>query len=131
MVAVVSSTRSGSPSIYHIECEVPVSTANTSKRCFSCTRHRKSLASMVACTNRPIRDDPTHPSSHTTYAALRTPEKDERLRRLHLESRKSKQQIGRLRDKIAASIHVSSAGVDELMDEDLRAIVGRREDDLS
>jgi hypothetical protein len=78
---------------------------------------------MVTRANRQLRDDHTHPSSHTTYAALRTPEKDERLRRLHLEVRKSKQQVDRLLENISASVHASPAGIDEVMDNDLRVIV--------
>ena len=71
---------------------------------------------MVTRANRPLRDNP---SSHTTYAALRTPEKDERLHRLHLEARKSKQQVDRLREKRSASVHASPAGVDQAMDNEL------------
>ena len=75
--------------------------------------------SMVTRANRPFRDDHTHPSWHTTYAALRTPEKDERLRCLHLEARKSSPSSG----KIYASVHASRARVDEALDNDLRVIV--------
>ena len=120
---MVDSTRSGSPSIYHINCDVLVDPSTTSQRCLSCTRHRKALASLATRAGRLSHDEHTHPSSHTTYAALRTPEKNERLRRLHLEVRKSKQQIEHLKGKIAASISTNFVRVDEVLDEDLRSIV--------
>ena len=78
---------------------------------------------MVTHVNRPPRDDHTHPSSHTTYAALRTPEKDEHLHHLHLEAKKSKLQIHRLQEKIDASVHSDPAEVDTELDKDLKDIV--------
>ena len=122
-IAILDSSRSGSPSVYHADCEILVDSSTTSGRCSSCTRHRKALASMATRANRPPRNEHTHPSSHTTYAALNTPEKDERLRRLSYEAKKSKQRIDRLREKIAASVRFNPAGVDESLDQDLRNIV--------
>ena len=59
---------------------------------------------MVTCANQPPHDDPTHPSSHTKFGYLCTPEKVERLHCLHGEARNAKPQNARLKQKIAASI---------------------------
>lgn len=122
-VAILDSSRSGSPSVYHADCEIIVDSSTTSARCSSWTRRRKALASMATRANRPPHNEHTHPSSHTPYAALNTPEKDERLHHLSYEAKKSKQQVDCLREKIVASVCCNSAEVDESLDQDLRNIV--------
>ena len=117
VVAVVNSTRKGYPSIYHVDCEFLV--AGQVERCSACSRHRKSLRAMAS---RSSRDDHTHPSSHTPYAALSTPEKDERLHRLHLETKKAKLRLDRFRDKLELASTKSYVAVDETLDSDIRSM---------
>ena len=78
---------------------------------------------MVSRAARTSHDEHTHPSSHTPYSVLNTPEKDERLRRLHLETRKAKRQIDRQKERITASVHSRAAPLDRTIDSDLRCIV--------
>lgn len=68
-------------------------------------------------------DDWTHPSSHTTYSSLSTPEKDERLRQIHHENIRLKSQIAKLREKINFAINENSVSNDSECDEDMRDMV--------
>ena len=65
-------------------------------------------------------DDHIHPSSQTPYAALSTPEKDERLRRLHLESKTVKLWLDQQRDKLDLACVKSNAAVDKVLNSDIR-----------
>ena len=121
VVAVVDTVLNGSPTLYHTSCDVIVEPGR--KRCSPCTKHRKALASMATRASRPSCRDHTHPSSHTTYAVLHTPEKNERLRRLHSEARKAKHQVKRLQHKLADSLRDNATEVDEVLDRDLREII--------
>ena len=117
VVAVVDSLRTGDPSIYHVECEILVS--SSTERCSSCSRHRRPLRVMAS---RSPRDERTHPSSHTPYVALNTPEKDERLRRLHLETKKAKLCRDRLRQKLEEASTQAQVTVDKTLDDDIRSL---------
>ena len=88
-----------------------------SGRCSACTKHQKTLSTTAS---RIQTDDQTHPSSHTTYSSLNTPEKDERLRCIHNENVRLKSQLAWLREKISAAINNSSVTVDS----ELEGVVG-------
>ena len=77
-VAVIDATRTGQSTLFHVDCEILIQPSNN--RCIACTKHRKLLTAMKA--RKPKDTDKTDPSSHTNYAFLSTPEKDERLHRL-------------------------------------------------
>ena len=77
-VAVIDATRTGQSTLFHVDCEILIQPSNN--RCIACTKHRKLLTAMKA--RKPKDTDRTDPSSHTNYAFLCTPEKDERLHRL-------------------------------------------------
>ena len=74
--------------------------------------------------SRSLRDEcqHTHPSSHTPYFALTTPEKDKRLHRLHLESKRTKLQLDRFRDTIDRASHNAHVVVDDTLDNDIRSM---------
>ena len=55
--------------------------------------------------SRTHKDERTHPSSHTNYSYLSTPEEDERLHRLHAKSKVIKLRISRLEKKITELIN--------------------------
>jgi len=73
--------------------------------------------------SRSSSDDKTHPSSHTTYATLSEPEKEERLHRLHSENARLKLQIGRLKEKIVSAVERDGVIVDPDLHEDLKDMV--------
>lgn len=80
--------------------------------------------------SRKLSDDRTHPSSHTTYSSLSTPEKDERLRRMHHENVRLKSQIAQLREKINFALNENSVSVDSEFDEDMRDMVANCRDEI-
>ena len=127
MVARVDDKRLGTSSIFHVDCNILVSSVLKSGRCSACTKHRKSLSTMAS---RPKSDDRTHPSSHTTYAALTTPEKEERLHRLHRENARLKSQIARLREKISTAVDRDGVTVDSELNEDLKDMVEKSRDEV-
>ena len=122
--------RTGVPSIFHAQCEVLVPRSTASKRCAACTRHRKSLASLLSRATNRHSDDRTHPSSHTRYSVLTSPEKDERLRRLYSNARKSKQQFERVRQRVASLIDNENITVDDELDDDLHKMVNEHESEI-
>ena len=127
VVAVVDSKRTGRPSVYHVMCEVLVASTRQSRRCSSCSRHRNNLRATVL---RSTKDDRTHPSSHTNYVALSTPEKAERLHRLHQEAKIARQKLDRLRDKIRLDAATASPNVDTELDGDLRLTITENDKDV-
>ena len=129
-IAVVESARTGVPSIYHVQCAVLVPRSTASKRCAACTRHRKSLASLASRAASGLSGNRTHPSSHTPYSVLTTPEKDERLRRLRLEATKTKEQLERLRQRVASLIDKENTEVDDMLDGDLHLMVKEHESEM-
>jgi len=60
VVATKTSTRTGTKSTYHSNCEILISSLLNPAHCSSCKKHRKSLSAMVS---RPQKDEWTHPSS--------------------------------------------------------------------
>ena len=65
---------------------------------------------------RPQKDQRTHPSSHTTYACLHTPERDERLSRLHQEGKIAKLHITRLEKKLTDLVEEDGIHLDDELD---------------
>ncbi len=92
--------------------------------CTECNRYRCQLRAMLS--NKKSKQpsaDRTHPSSHTTYRALSTPEKIERMHRLHSLQRNTVKQLERLKVKLAEAVERNSTSVDEQTHEDLTSIV--------
>lgn len=115
-MAIVDSTRSGTLSIYHVNCEVLLDGNIEAKKCLACKKHRKSLSSM-AC--RPQEDEHTHPSSHTTYANLHTPERNEHMTRLHQENKKARLRIVRLQKKIMSAAKEDGINLSNTLHDDM------------
>ena len=120
--------RTGAPSLFHVQCDVIVSSSSSYMRCVSCTKHRKTLLSSASRIRKSTADiDRTHPSSRTKYTSLTTPEKHQRLQRLHSELRKTNKQIERLREKVAVLIMDGQEEVDQELDSDIREMVEEHE----
>ena len=75
--------------------------------------------------SRPQKDEHTHPSSHTAYINLSTPEKDERLGLLHKENRKARLQIKRLKQKIEAVAIQQGVCISNELHSDIKLIASR------
>ena len=63
---------SDGPSIFYVDCEIILDSRMKSGRCTVCTKHWKFLCTMAS--QLPKDDDRTHPSSHTPYSALHSPQ---------------------------------------------------------
>ena len=94
----MDSTRTGAPSLYHVNCEVLIK-PEVNRRCEYCKNHRKSLSAMACRTQK---DKRTDPSSHTNYSYLNTPEKNERLSRLHQQSRTLSIRVSYLQQRLSS-----------------------------
>lgn len=101
VVAVVDPKRTGRQSVYHANCELLLPPTTELVRCSSCSKHRNSLRAILCRSKKKTKGDRTHPSSHTNYTALDTPEKEERLHRLRMEMKNARQKLDRLREKIS------------------------------
>ena len=108
-VALLESRIPGHPSIYHPDCEILI---QSSGRCNSCNKQRRSLAAMIS---HPHTDDKTNPSSHTTYCNLTDAEKDERLRRLQQERKANQIKINRLKQQISKVTDEQGMELDEVL----------------
>ena len=122
---MVDSTRTGRKSIYHSKCEILIK-LDGSKRCATCKTYRKTLSTMVSRQLRHQKDDGTNPSSHTTYANLHSAEKDERLRRLHQETKKVKLCIARLKKRISAATVRDGVELDDELSNELKSIMAAK-----
>ena len=118
-VANVDASWTGQPTLFHVDWEILIKPS--SNRCIACTNHRKSLLAMKSRKQKDT--DRTNPSSHTTYACLHTPEKDERLRRLQQDKKRVKLQIDRLKQKIEDASHQDGMIIDDELHEDLKSAV--------
>ena len=118
VVATVDMKRLDFPSLFHANCEVIIETTK-SQRCTACEKHRHSLTGLKS---RKSHDKSTHPSSHTSYAALRTPEIVERLHHMHKENKLLKKQISRLQQKISSAIATEGVEVDVNLHDDLKSM---------
>ena len=72
-------------------------------------------------------EDRSHPSSHTNYRFLRTPEKASRLQRLQLSRRQSQQQVTQLKEKVAALVEQRGSTVDTTLHKDLTTIMDQHQ----
>jgi len=119
-VAFLDRTRTGVPSLYHIKCEILIELTSKVAKCLSCKKYRKSLAAMAS---RCQKDDHSHPSSHTTYFNLHTPEKNERLSHLHQENKKVKLCIMHLKKRISEVAIEDGVTLDEELHNDMKVLV--------
>ena len=74
----------------------------------------------------PISFNKCHPSSHANYRYLSIPEKCQRLKELHHQSRITKQKITHLRARIEALTSIRAVTVDSSLVEELREIVAEQ-----
>lgn len=99
----------GTSSLYHVNCEVLIESTSFTKRCSNCKKYRQTLSAMVSrqqrmeSSNASSSQSRSDPKSHTRYAYLSTPEKDERLRRLHNDNHKLNRRIKYLDKKLVST----------------------------
>ena len=119
-VAAIDKTRTGYFSIYHAECDILITSDQECSQCKCCKKYKKTLTAMLS---RRLKDQKTHPSSHTTYANLSSSEKDERLRNIHQENKKANLRISRLKQKISDVTSQDGVLLDDEMHKDMKAMM--------
>ena len=119
-MATLDTARTGSLSIYHVECDILMNSTEESRLCICCKKYKKTLSAMLS---RRRKDQKTHPSSHTTYGNLSASEKDERLRNLHQESKKAKLRVCRLQEKISTAATQDGVTLNVDLHDDMKAMM--------
>lgn len=99
------------------------------KRCEACEHYRRTLHSMLACKEN-CTTDKTAPNSHVNHRYLSSPEKVDKIQRLHTLQKLTKQQLDRVSAKISQSIHDSGIEVDDVTHADLVAIAQENSTDI-
>ena len=114
----------GVSSIYHVKCEVLINSTNLTKRCSTCKKHRQTLSAMVSREQKlkSTFSSRSDPSSHTRYSYLRTPQKDERLRRLHQDKRKLNLRIMCLEKKLTSATTQDGINLTSELHDDFKEI---------
>ena len=101
-------------------CDVLVS-PGTGTRCHPCLKDRKMLNAVLSrLGSRATVADKCHPSSHTNYRFLTTPEKAEHLQKLHQSVKVRRQRLERLRAHIELIIEEWGIEVKREIDDDLK-----------
>ena len=79
--------------------------------------------SLSAICSRPQKDERTHPSSHTNYSCLTHAEKDERLHRMHNESKIIKLRLTQMEKKISEYAAKDGVHLDQELHSDMKQII--------
>ena len=110
-------------SIFTCSCTIFV-TLESNGRCDSCNDHRQILNRMLYRLQHTSKDDKTDPKSHTNYRYLSTPEKNERLKKLHDQCKVMKQQLNRTQQKLDEALEQRGVVIhEEDLHEELETIV--------
>jgi len=120
-----------SPTIRHKNCEVVL--LENSMRCDVCKGQRKLLHAVYSRMSRRAKqkESRTAVTSHVNYCHLSTPEKQERLSKLHDAGRVARQRIRRLEERLKRAIEKSGEVVDKGTHEGLCSIVSDSDASIS
>lgn len=117
--------------IRHTECSLLIESACS--RCIKCSSYRKTLqtfqSQLVHQSSQTA--DKTAPDSHVNYRYLSTPDKHDRLQRLHNLQRCTKIKLERIRQKLALAIEEGSVEVDETIHYDVQDIATSKTQDVT
>ena len=123
----VDSIRTGVLSVYHVNCEILIESSRNVVRCSSCKRHRRSLSAICS---RSQKDDRTHPSSHTNYSCLTSPEKDEWLRWTHADSSIAKLRLSQMEKKKTEAAAKDGIHLDHELHSDIKQTIEDSSDEI-
>lgn len=99
------------PTIRHKNCDLVV---EEGLKCLPCKRHRNTLHAITARINRRKTSDSTSVSSHVNYAHLSSPEKKQRLSKMHQALRTCQRRVSRLQIRLSET----TAEVGEVVSQD-------------
>ena len=105
--------------VRHVKCEWLLLSG---RRCQQCTTYRNnSLRREANCMKQIDKEnrDPSNPSSHVNYRYLNTPERNDRMRRLHNELRAKTKSLQAMRQKANRMIQSSGVNLDADLHHDL------------
>ena len=115
-------TETGSrPAVRHTKCSILV--PKTKKRCLQCTAYRRTLTILAKRKQQANPEERSDPQSHKNYRYLSSPDKMERLRKLHQLYRKTSKQLDRLKVSLANAIEQQGVDVGSSLDDDLHSIM--------
>ena len=115
----------------HTCCLILLSSSLTCKRCSSCNLHCHTLRSLVCrIENSEHNVDRSDPCSHVNYRFLSTPEKTERLQRMHSELCRTELQKNRLKLKLNEAVEKDGVVVDPVTHADLQSIMSSHEKNI-
>lgn len=112
------------PTIRHSQCEIAV--AKEDARCLQCSSYRRCLNIMLtSLKHRSEMDNEnrTAPNSRVNYCHLSTPEKNQRMCRLHSSLRAANRRITRLQARLDEATATAGEVLDEQTHGDLRDIM--------
>ena len=112
-----------SPTIRHRKCHLVVASGDV--RCLLCKQLRNSLHAVYSRLSKQSHDkeNTTAPSSHVNCRHLSTPEKQERLSRLHDAVRVARRRAQRIEARLERTIEKVGESVDSEMHKELCSIV--------
>ena len=109
------------PAVRHTKCSILV--PETGKRCLQCTAYRRTLNVLAKRQQQANPEERSHPQSHTNYRYLSSPDKVERLRKLHQLYRKTSKQLHHLKLRLANAIEQQGVNLGSSLDDDLHSIM--------
>ena len=121
MTAFLDSRPLPQPTIRHRECALLL-TKDDPTRCQQCLSYRETLRIMAFRHNQEQIQSKFVPSSHVNYRYLTSPQKKERLRRLHDHSRSLQKKLSRRQERIAALVAKEGVHLDTETTNDLHLI---------
>ena len=113
------------PTVRHSKC--PLLSKKAASRCHCCTTYRRTLGVMASRQCKRHSLERVVPSSHTNYRYLTTPEKVDRLRQLHQDSRSSQRKIQHLKTRVSQLIATDGMTLDLETTTDLHTIMQEEE----
>ena len=121
-----------SETVRSTSCELLVTCNKFKLRCQGCIEYRRNLRALHGkwqCSpSRKIKRAAT--DSHANYRYLDTPEKKERLTKLHSENRALNRQVAQLQNRIEKLTNQNGILLDHNMDADMRTIVSENNDNI-
>ncbi len=104
-------------------------------QCSICHAYRQTLNRMLLRLEDSTRGtcaelNKVHPQIHTNYRCLSSTEKDQRMKRLHQQSRVIQQQVNRLKNKLEKVIEQRSNFVEDELHNDLSQIIKDNDDSV-
>ena len=112
--------------MYHVNCKILFPPTTQPTRCSSCSKHHNSLRAILCRSKKGTKENRTHPSSRTNYAALDTPEKED-LHHLHMEVKNARQKLDLLREKTSQDAASASLNIDQELDQDIQLTIAEND----